>query len=73
MIAILYIVGFVLTYAVFAKLGHDWARADLGHNLDRYERGEVHVFAVLIACVWPLVACTVLVHIAKKMLGNNLP
>jgi hypothetical protein len=73
MIAILYIVGFVLTWAVFIKLGQDWARADIGEELTRYDRAEVRVFAFLIALVWPIVAVTVLVHVAKKMLGNNLP
>ncbi len=72
MIAILYIVGFVLTWAVFIKLGQDWARADIGEELTRYDRAEVRVFAFLIALVWPIVAVTVLVHVAKKMLGNNL-
>ena len=73
LIAITYMVGVVLTYAIFAKLGQDWARADLGHELDTYDKAEVHVFSALIALVWPIVAVTVLVHVAKKMLGNNLP
>ncbi len=73
MIAILYIVGFVLTWAVFIKLGQDWARADIGEELTRYDRAEVRVFSFLIALVWPVVACVVLVHIAKRLLKDYLP
>ena len=73
MIAIAYIAGLVFTWVVFIKLGQDWARADLGGELTRYDRAEVRVFSLLIALVWPIVVCTVLVHIAKRMLKDYLP